>query len=141
MTGEDKSSSNEASGIDVAVGIDIVGIDRFERVVGRWGARFIDRCFTTAEIGECNGRIPSLAARFAAKEAAFKAMGSSPRAISWQDIEIVHSGAGAPALEFHGGAAAETRRLGWKSVSLSLTHDAGVAVAVVIVLKLSGSGS
>ena len=117
-------------------GIDVVEIARIARILdGPPGtaARFLARVYTTGELAYCDGRhdrASRLAARFAAKEAAVKALGGPP-GLRWTELEVVR-GAGAPALLLHGAAGAEARRRGVARLHLTLTHDAGVAVAAVI---------
>lgn len=123
------------SNLSISVGVDIVNIERIEQMLKRWGTRFTDRCFTPHELEICAGRPSSLAARFAAKEAAYKTLNTSVKNMSWQDIEVRSSSSGSPTLRFHRSAAEESRKQSWCSVSLSISHDAGVAVAVVTVIK------
>lgn len=118
----------------VALGIDVVAVDRIRRMVapeaGARGARFRERCFTEQERAYCDARrdpAPHYAARFAAKEAAMKALGAA----RFTDFEVTR-GDGAPRLRLHGAAARAQARTGGR-VHLSLTHDAGVAAAVVVV--------
>ncbi|HET7753623.1 MAG TPA: holo-ACP synthase [Anaeromyxobacteraceae bacterium] len=117
----------------VALGMDVVAVDRIRRLVapecGPRATRFLERCFTEAERAYCDARrdpATHYAARFAAKEAAMKALGAS----RFTDFEITR-GDGAPSLTLHGAAAAAQAKLGGR-VHLTLTHDAGVAAAVVV---------
>lgn len=125
-------------------GVDIVEIDRIEQAVTSWGQRFLSRVFTTAERAESGERIPSLAARWAAKEAAAKALGVGiagvgaqasvglHTAIRWHDVEVRRAAGQRPTLILHGSAAERSRTLGWINVSLSLTHGRDYAVAFVV---------
>ena len=120
----------------VGVGFDLVAIARIETLVARHGARAQDRLFTAGEqaYAAARGRpAMHLAARFAAKEAAYKALAGSEeaRAISWQDIEVVRTD-GAPALVLHGRAEARARVLGVQRIYLSLTHTDETAGAMVV---------
>lgn len=120
------------------LGIDVAEVARIRRQVGARGAgpraeRFLARCFTPAERAYCEARrdrATHYAARFAAKEAAMKALGA-PAGVRFTDIEVKR-GAGAPGLALRGVAARAAEALGVSRVHLSLTHDAGVAVAVVV---------
>jgi holo-[acyl-carrier protein] synthase len=111
----------------VGVGIDVVGIARFEDAIARTPG-LTARLFTGGERG-----LPphSLAARFAAKEALAKALGA-PRGLRWTDVEVVTGAGGRPRLRVSGTVAAAAARLGVIDWHLSLSHDAGVASAVVI---------
>jgi holo-[acyl-carrier protein] synthase len=120
----------------VGLGIDVVALGRIRRILsgppGR-AERFLARCFTPAERVYCDGvrdRVARYGARFAAKEAASKAL-AVPAGIGWHDVEVVR-GSGAPTLSLRGVAAERARALGVSAVHLSLTHDAGAAAAVVV---------
>lgn len=126
-------------------GIDLVEVDRVGHAIARWGSRFLQRVFTHREIADCGGRRPSLAARFAAKEAVAKALGTglrglgakpggNARAAAWREIEVVRLPGGRPALFLHGSAAGLAAGLGWSTISISLTHTRSFAIASVVVL-------
>lgn len=119
------------------VGIDVVQVDRIKGSLERFGARFEARVFTDAEL-EYSRRhkdpLPHLAARFAAKEAAFKAIGTGlSNGIGWRDAEVVQPGGHRPRLLWHGAAAERLASLGATRSHLTLAHDAGVAVACVVI--------
>ena len=116
----------------LATGIDLIEIERIESAIQQHGRRFLERIFTPAELVEVQGRTASLAARFAAKEAVAKALGTGIGPVGWKDIEIRRGPAGEPLLELHGAAAclAEAQGLQTWSISLSHTHAHAVAVAV-----------
>jgi holo-[acyl-carrier protein] synthase len=120
----------------VAIGIDIVGIERMEEVFARHGERFRNRIFTQAEIDYCErrpSRLESYAARFAAKEAAMKALGTGwGKGVGWQDIEVIRAETGAPIIQLHGQALKRMRELGAQKAHLSLTHSRDIAMAQVI---------
>ena len=116
-------------------GIDIVEIKRFERVLNRWSTRFLNRVFTTREQNECKGVTKSLAARFAAKEAVAKTLETGFIGFEWKDVEIVKALAGFPEVVLHNGAKTRALNQKWTSISLSLSHDAGLALAMVTVLR------
>ena len=113
-------------------GVDLIEIPRIAGVLQRYGERFLGRIYTPGEIDYCRGRPPNLAARFAAKEAAMKALGTGTRGVSWQDIEVTRQESGAPSLRLHGRAQARARRLGVIQLSLSLSHSRDYAIAVVV---------
>jgi holo-[acyl-carrier protein] synthase len=118
-------------GRELAVGVDLVQVDRFAHAVRRW-PRLLDRVFTPSELSTCLASPNAeerLAARFAAKEAAFKALGHGWPRIAYHDVEVVTLDDGAPALSLSGPAAALAQR---RAFALSLSHDAGMAMAGVV---------
>jgi holo-[acyl-carrier protein] synthase len=120
-------------------GTDLIEIERIERSIARYGQRFLDRVFTAAEQAYCNSKktsAESYAARFAAKEAGAKALGTGiSHGISWAELEVVRSPSGKPSLILHGRAAGRASALGVTGISLSLTHSRTTALAVVIMEK------
>ncbi len=126
--------------MEIFLGIDVVEIPRIERVLARYGARFLNRVFTPGEREEAGDRAASLAARFAAKEAAAKALGCGIGPVAWKELEIRYGSHKAPRLLLHGRAAALARELGWRTWQVSLSHEACCAVAVVVALGLANEG-
>jgi holo-[acyl-carrier protein] synthase len=114
------------------VGIDAIEPTRIAALAGRWGERFLGRIFTPAERELTGGRFSSLAARFAAKEAVAKALGTGMGAVAWREIEVLSNERGRPILILHGAAAARAAHLGLRHWSISLTHLADIALAVVV---------
>lgn len=117
----------------LGVGIDVVPIDRFDAASQRTG-QLLDRLFTQQERLTAAGlprSAESLAARFAAKEAVAKALGS-PGGMAWHDAEVISDQDGRPRLEIRGTVAARAQALGIRSWHVSLSHDGGIASAVVI---------
>jgi holo-[acyl-carrier protein] synthase len=117
----------------LTTGVDIIEISRVRRVLERYGQRFLERVYTPGEIGYCRGRAPNLAARFAAKEATMKALGTGVRGVGWKDIEVARRESGAPSIRLHGRAKARAQRLGVQEISLSLSHSQEYAVAFVVI--------
>ena len=117
----------------LSTGVDIIEIDRVRQVLERYGARFLQRVFTPGEIAYCRSRAPNLAARFAAKEATMKALGTGVRGVGWRDIEVVRAASGAPGLRLHGRGLARAERLGVSETALSLSHSREYAIAFVVV--------
>lgn len=117
-------------------GLDVAEVDRIRAAIERFGRRFIERVYTPVEIAYVErkaNRFERYAARFAAKEAGMKAIGTGWRhGVRWRDFEVANLPSGKPTLLLHGVAAHFAERLGVKSVSLSITHTAAVAVAFVI---------
>ncbi len=120
----------------VGTGIDLAEVPRIAAAIDRFGDRFLRRIFTDAEIRYCDSkanRAERYAARFAAKEAALKAIGTGwHRGVSWTDVEVRREPGGRPTLTFHGKAGEFASRLGVKHASLSLTHTKDTAMAQVI---------
>jgi holo-[acyl-carrier protein] synthase len=121
------------------VGVDLCPVSRVARILARHPGRFAERVFTPAERAYCASRgVPAqhFAARFAAKEAALKALGVPP-GLGWHDLEVEADG-GAPRLALHGPAAAAAAAQGVRRAHLSLSHAGDTAVAFVV---LEGEGA
>jgi len=120
----------------VGTGIDITEVARVQSAIERHGQRFLDRVFTAGEIGYVApkaNRYERYAARFAAKEAGMKAIGTGWRkGVRWLDFEVANRPGGRPDLILHGEAAEVAKLLGVKRIALSLTHSAALAMAFVI---------
>jgi holo-[acyl-carrier protein] synthase len=120
----------------IGSGIDLVEISRIQHSLDRYGLRFLGRVYTAGEQAYClrkRNAAESLAARFAAKEAGAKALGTGiSRGVSWLEIEVIREPGGRPALKFHGRAAEVALRLGAHRSALSITHTAAVAMASVV---------
>ncbi len=116
----------------LTTGVDIIEISRVGRVLAGYGPRFLRRVYTVGEIDYCRGRPPNLAARFAAKEATMKALGTGVRGVGWKDIEVIRHESGAPAIRLHGRAKKRAQRLGVQEISLSRSQSREYAVAFVV---------
>ena len=120
----------------VGTGVDIAEVPRIRKSIKRFGERFLNRVFTAGEIEYCAAKpskFESYAARFAAKEAGMKALGTGwNHGVRWRDIEVVRPKGQRPTIQFHGQAAAFAARLGAKNVALSITHTSEQALAHVI---------
>ena len=116
----------------LTTGVDIIEIPRIKQVLDRYGQRFLNRVFTPDESAYCRGRAPNLAGRFAAKEAAMKALGTGVRGVSWKDIEVIRADSGAPSLRLHGRAEKRAEWLQVGEMSLSISHSREYAVAFVV---------
>jgi holo-[acyl-carrier protein] synthase len=113
-------------------GVDVIEIPRIEAAIARWGQPLLDRVWTPAEQRYCRGRMPELAARFAAKEAVSKTLGTGIRGIRWREIEILGDRRGKPLVFLHDAArerAASIRLTRW---AISLTHGRDLAIAFVV---------
>lgn len=120
----------------VGTGIDIAEVPRIRQSIERFGERFLQRIFTAGEIHYCDAkanRFERYAARFAAKEAAMKALGTGwNHGVRWRDCEVIRKPGGRPTIAFHGTAAKFALKLGVRNAALSLTHTAEQAIAQVI---------
>ncbi len=127
----------------IGLGTDLVEVGRIRESVARFGDRFLHRVFTEEERRYCAAKRhgeQNLAARFAAKEAGAKALGTGiSRGVGWQDLEVSRAPGEAPTLWLHGRAGELARHLGVVRVSLSLTHTEGTAMAVVVLEGAEGS--
>jgi len=115
-------------------GIDIIEISRIQTALEWHGERFLKRVYTDREIDECRGRADALALRFAAKEAATKALGTGIGPVSWREIETLHKWTGEPYLILHGAAERVAKMLGLTTWTVSLSHSQENAVASVVAL-------
>lgn len=115
-----------------SVGVDIIETRRIQRSIARFGNRFLSRVYTPQELAYCQGRIHSLAARWAAKEAVSKALGTGIGDVSWRDIEIISSQRQQPSVKLHGAAANLAAQLEISSFQISLSHTKNYAVAFVV---------
>jgi holo-[acyl-carrier protein] synthase len=113
-------------------GVDLVEINRIQGTVDRYGDRFLKRVYTQQELVEVGSNYASLAARFAAKEAVSKALGTGIGTVAWQEIEIRRGSARQPILHLSGAAQELADTLGLKEWSLSLSHSALLAIAFVV---------
>lgn len=119
-----------------AIGIDIIEISRVAQSIDQHGSRFIERVFTAGEIAYCEARpsrVASYAARFAAKEAVMKALGTGwGDGVGWRQIEVVCGEGGAPSLSLSGRALERLKELGAARAHLSMSHSDLMAMAQVI---------
>jgi holo-[acyl-carrier protein] synthase len=113
-------------------GVDIIEVERIDRAILRHGTRFFDRFYTAQELIDSRGHTPALAARFAAKEAVAKALGTGIGDVGWKEIEIVNGPRREPVLRLHGEAAERAQAMGLRewTISMSHTHEHAVAVAM-----------
>jgi len=120
----------------VGTGVDLAEVPRIRASIERFGARFIDRIYTSGEIAYVErkaNRFERYAARFAAKEAGMKAIGTGwKRGVTWRDFEVANLPSGKPTLRLHGVAAEIASKLGVRNISLSITHTSELGMAHVI---------
>jgi holo-[acyl-carrier protein] synthase len=122
----------------IGIGLDATDIPRIAQALARYGDRFTHRVFTDAEIAYCSSKhnpAPHYAGRFAAKEAAMKALGTGhTQGVLWRDIEVIRGG-GPPRVQFHGGARRRFDAMGATGALLTITHADTLAMAQVMLLK------
>ena len=116
----------------ISTGIDLIQIHRLQSTLDRYGDRFLKRIYTPQEIEISRRKAPELAVRFAAKEAASKALGTGIGMVSWVEMEITNDLLGKPELTLHDKALQRAQFLGLTSWSVSLSHARETAVAVVV---------
>lgn len=114
------------------IGIDIIEIARIESALNRWGERFLKRIYTEPELKQCCRKPPSLAIRFAGKEAVMKTLGTGVRGISWREIEILTEPSGQPIVYLYGKAQSKAEELDLEPMAISLSHSREYAIAFVI---------
>jgi holo-[acyl-carrier protein] synthase len=121
----------------LGLGTDLIETRRVQESIDRFGERFLERIFTEGEIAYClrkKNAAESFAARFAAKEAGAKALGTGiSRGVSWRELEVKREASGRPTLHLAGRAAELAEAMGVRRVQLSLTHSRDLAMAVVLV--------
>jgi len=120
----------------VGLGVDITEVDRIEAAIERRGRALLKRLFTPSEIAYCEkhrNRAERFAGRFAAKEAAMKALGTGwAHGVRWVDIEVTREPSGKPTLKLSGAACAIATSLGVQNIALTITHTGNTALALVI---------
>jgi len=114
------------------IGVDIIEISRIEKAVTRWGERFLKRIYTEKELQLCQNHVDALAVRFAAKEAAMKALGTGTNGVGWREFETLSKSSGQPTIHLHGNAQRRAEELGLKGLAISLSHCREYAVASVV---------
>lgn len=115
-----------------AIGVDMIETERVAQSVARFGDRFLKRVYTERELAYCNGQINSLAARWAAKEATAKALGTGIGAMRFREIEVISLSNRRPTIQLHGAAASLAAQLGLSEFAVSLSHTRDYAIAFVV---------
>jgi holo-[acyl-carrier protein] synthase len=123
-------------GVNVAVGVDIIEIERVRSILTRHGTRFLHRIFTELEIQQCRGKVLKLAGRFAAKEAISKALGTGMHGISWRELEVVQLSTGRPSVRLYGNASLRARELGLSAFDVSISDLAQFSIAVAVAVQV-----
>lgn len=119
----------------VSVGVDVIEIARIQRALDDFGERFLRKVYTERERDRYGARVSELAARFAAKEATSKALGTGIRGIRWREMEVLSNRRGKPVLVLHGSAAARAEKLGLMAFDVSLSHSRSDALAFVVAFR------
>ena len=120
----------------IGSGVDLCEVERIKDAIGRHGARFLGRIYTEREVAYAErkaNRYERYAARFAAKEAGMKALGTGWHGVKWRDFEVANLPSGRPTLVLHGNAAEIAKKLGVRNIALSITHTSVQALAMVII--------
>ena len=117
---------------ELTCGVDLLLLQRFQRVLERHRERFLARIYTEREIDYCRGRTPELAARFAGKEAVMKALGTGVRGLRWREIEILANARGKPVVILHGAAQRRSHDIGLERIEISLTHERTMVCAFAV---------
>src|SRR5258708_39000773 len=124
-------------GVNVAVGVDIIEVDRVRKVYAHHGERFLQRVFTEMEIRQCRGKVTRLAGRFAAKEAISKALGTGLHGVAWREMEVVQLRSGRPSVRLHGKAKQRAELLGLSAFDVSIADLQTFSIAIAVGLQVS----
>jgi holo-[acyl-carrier protein] synthase len=116
----------------LSVGVDLIETGRIARALERRGDRFLSHVYTPAEVRFCRNHVGELAARFAAKEAVSKALGTGLRGVTWREMEVLSDARGKPLIRLHGRAKKRAEELGLEDFAVSLSHSRKYAVAFVV---------
>src|SRR5919205_1787920 len=119
-------------GVNIAVGIDIIEVDRVRKVYEHHGERFLRRVFTEQEVLQCRGKVARLAGRFAAKEAISKALGTGMHGVKWREMEVVQLRSGRPTVRLHGNAKRRAELLGISAFDVSMADLAQFSIAIAV---------
>ena len=122
-------------GVNVAVGIDIIEVERVRRVYERHGERFLARVYTELEVRQCRGKVARLAARFAAKEAISKALGTGLHGVAWREMEILQLRSGRPSVRLYGNAKRRAEQLGLTAFDVSMADLAQLSIAIAVAVQ------
>jgi holo-[acyl-carrier protein] synthase len=125
-------------GVNVAVGIDIIEVERVRKVYERHGERFLQRVFTEMEVRQCRGKATRLAGRFAAKEAISKALGTGLHGVVWREMEVVQLRSGRPTVRLYGNAKKRAELLGLTAFDVSIADLQTFSIALAVALQVGG---
>jgi holo-[acyl-carrier protein] synthase len=122
-------------GVNIAVGIDIIEVERIGKVLAHHGERFLRRVYTEREIQQCQGKVKRLAGRFSAKEAISKALGTGLHGVTWREMEIVQLRSGRPTVTLHGKAKRRAQLLGLNAFDVSIADLAQFSIAIAVAVQ------
>jgi holo-[acyl-carrier protein] synthase len=122
-------------GVNVAVGVDIIEVDRVRKVYEHHGERFLQRVFTELEIRQCRGKVTRLAGRFAVKEAISKALGTGLHGVAWREMEVVQLRSGRPSVRLYGNAKKRAEMLGLTAFDVSIADLQTFSIAIAVALQ------
>ena len=122
-------------GVNVAVGVDIIEVDRVRKVYEHHGERFLQRVFTEMEIRQCRGKVTRLAGRFAVKEAISKALGTGLHGVAWREMEVVQLRSGRPTVRLHGNAKKRAELLGLTAFDVSIADLQAFSIAIAVAIQ------
>lgn len=134
---------NLPQGVNVAVGIDIIEVDRVRKVFEHHGERFLKRVFTEIEAWQCRSKAERLAGRFAAKEAISKALGTGIHGVAWREMEVVQLRSGRPSVRLYGKAKLRAEQLGLSAFDVSMADLKTFSIAIAVAISTdisSGTG-
>ena len=129
------ASFHPPQGVNIAVGIDIIEVERVRRTLAQHGERFLQRIYTAQEIEQCRGKAIKLAGRFAAKESISKALGTGMRGISWHELEVVQLSTGRPTVRLYGNARLRAEQLNLSACDVSISDLAQFSIAVAVAVQ------
>src|ERR1700731_576427 len=124
-------------GVNIAVGIDIIEVDRVRKVYEHHGERFLKRVFTEMEVRQCRGKATRLAGRFAAKEAISKALGTGMHGVAWREMEVVQLSSGRPTVRLSGNARRRAELLSLSAFDVSIADLQQFSIAIAIAIQTS----
>jgi holo-[acyl-carrier protein] synthase len=124
-------------GVNIAVGIDIIEVDRVRKVYVKHPERFLLRVFTPLEVQQCRSKIVRLAGRFAAKEAISKALGTGLHGVAWHEMEVVQLRSGRPSVRLYGNAKRRAELLGLSAFDVSIADLAHLSIAIAVAVQSS----
>ncbi|HEY1352628.1 MAG TPA: holo-ACP synthase [Ktedonobacteraceae bacterium] len=131
---------HSAHGVNVAIGVDIIEVERVRKVYARHGTRFLTRVFTEIEIRQCRDKAARLAGRFAAKEAISKALGTGLHGVAWREMEVVQLRSGRPTVRLHGQAKQRAQLLGLTAFDVSIADLQTFSIAIAVALQVERKG-
>jgi holo-[acyl-carrier protein] synthase len=131
------ASFHPPQGVNIAVGIDIIEVERVREALAQHGERFLQRIYTAQEIEQCRGKAIKLAGRFAAKEAISKALGTGMHGISWRELEVVQLSTGRPTVRLYGNARRRAEQLNLSACDVSISDLAQFSLAVAVAVQVT----